>query len=313
MEDKNFKGHAALFAAYLIFGINTPISKVVLQSEEISAMSLTFYRFAGALALFWMVSLFTKKEHVPFRDIFFLLVASLFGILLNQMLFIIGLSLTSPIDASIITTLSPVLTMILAALFLKEPITWKKVVGVFLGGTGALLLIMNSHTVGQGNTSLTGNLLCISSSLSFAIYLTAFKKLISRYSPITAMKWMFLFATILSTPFCWNDIVAVNYAAIPTDLYLGIAFVVGFATFLSYLFIPIGQKVLRPTVLSMYNYLQPIVSSLLAVAMGMDVFGWTKGAASALVFLGVYIVTQSKSRAQIEAEKQQKENRNSPE
>ncbi|GHT07574.1 membrane protein [Bacteroidia bacterium] len=305
MEDKNFKGHAALFTAYLIFGLNTPISKVVLSSGEVSAMALTFYRFAGALALFWIISLFTKKEHVPLRDIFFLLIASLFGILLNQMLFIIGLSLTSPIDASVITTLSPVLTMILAAFFLGEPITWKKVIGVFIGAAGALLLIQNSNTVGHGNTNLIGNLLCISSSLSFAIYLTAFKKLISRYSPITSMKWMFLFATIFSVPLCGNDVVAVNYLAIPFDIYLRIAFVVVFATFISYLFIPIGQKVLRPTVLSMYNYLQPIVSSLVAVALGLDVFGLTKGAATFLVFLGVYVVTQSKSRAQIEAEKQQ--------
>jgi drug/metabolite transporter (DMT)-like permease len=295
-----------LFTAYIIFGLNTPISKAVLSSGEVSAMALTFYRFAGAMALFWVASLFTKKEHVSLRDIFFLLIASVFGILVNQMLFIVGLSLTSPIDASVITTLSPVLTMILAAFFLKEPITWKKVMGVFIGAAGALLLILNSNTVGHGNTSLAGNLLCIASSLSFAIYLTAFKKLISRYSPVTSMKWMFLFATICSTPLCWNDITSVNYLAIPVAISLRIAYVVVFATFISYLFIPIGQKVLRPTVLSMYNYLQPIVSSLLAVALGMDLFGWTKGAATFLVFLGVYVVTQSKSRAQIEAEKQQK-------
>jgi drug/metabolite transporter (DMT)-like permease len=301
MEDKNFKGHAALFAAYIIFGLNTPISKAVLLEGETSAMALTFFRFAGAAALFWILSVFVKKEHVGRRDIFLLFVASLFGILFNQMSFIIGLSLTSPIDASVITTMSPILTMILAAFFLREPITGKKILGVLVGAAGAILLIYSSDIVHHSSASVEGNLLCILSSFSFAIYLTAFKKLIVRYSPATSMKWMFLFSTICSLPFCWRDVSAINYAALPMDIYFRIIYVVAFATFLSYLFIPVGQKYLRPTVVSMYNYLQPLVSSLLAVALGMDAFGWTKGAASLLVFLGVYIVTQSKSRAQMEA------------
>jgi drug/metabolite transporter (DMT)-like permease len=120
------------------------------------------------------------------------------------------------------------------------------------------------------------------------------------------MKWMFLFATIFSLPFCWRDVAAVDYVRMPVGICLNIGYVVVLATFVSYLFIPIGQKCLRPTVLSMYNYLQPIVSSLFAVALGIDVFGYTKGLASFLVFLGVYIVTQSKSRAQLEAEKKLK-------
>jgi drug/metabolite transporter (DMT)-like permease len=306
MEDKNMKGHLALFVAYVIFGLNTPVSKIVLMHGEVSAMALTFYRFAGAAVLFWLASLFIKKTHVPFADILLFMGASLFGILINQMSFVVGLSLTSPIDASVITTLAPILTMILAAFFLKEPITWKKVTGVFIGAAGALLLVLNSNAVGHGheNTSVEGNLLCILSCLSFAIYLTAFKTLINRHGAITSMKWMFLFATIFASPFCARDVLSVNYAEMPTDIYLNIAYVVVLATFVSYLLIPIGQKRLRPTVVSMYNYLQPIISSLVAVILGMDIFGWTKGAASLLVFLGVYIVTQSKSRAQIEAEKQ---------
>jgi drug/metabolite transporter (DMT)-like permease len=306
MEDKNFKGHAALFIAYIIFGLNTPLSKAVLLHGEISAMTLTFFRFAGAAALFWIASLFTKKEHVSLRDILLLFVAAIFGIVINQMSFIVGLSMTSPIDASVITTLAPIMTMILAAFFLKEPITWKKVVGVLIGAAGALLLILNDNRVHHDSASMEGNLLCILSCFSFAIYLSAFKKLIIRYSATTLMKWMFLFATVCSFPFCLHDISAVNYAAIPADIYLRIAYIVAVATFITYLLIPAGQKFLRPTVVSMYNYLQPVVSSLLAVALGMDTFGWTKSAAALLVFFGVYVVTQSKSRAQMEAEKQQR-------
>ncbi|MDR0865515.1 MAG: DMT family transporter [Candidatus Symbiothrix sp.] len=303
MEDKNLKGHAALFVAYIIFGLNTPIAKAVLMHGEVSAMALTFYRMAGAMALFWLTSLFTKKEQVNFRDLCLLFWAAMFGILINQMSFIIGLSLTSPIDASVITTIGPVLTMVLAVFFLKEPITWKKAIGVLVGASGALLLILNGNTASRGGASIGGNLLCLLSSLSFAVYLSAFKKIILKYSAVTLMKWMFLFATVCCLPICWNDITTIDYTGIPADIYLRILFVVALATYFAYLLIPVGQKLLRPTIVSMYNYIQPIVSSLVAVALGMDVFGWVKGSATLLVFLGVYIVTQSKSYAQIKAEK----------
>jgi len=308
MQDRNIKGHAALFVAYIIFGLNNPIAKSVLEHEELfSALAVTFYRIGGAAVLFWLLSLFTKRESVPVRDLLLLFGASLLGISINQMTFIVGLSHSSPIDASVITTTSPIMTMILAALFLKEPITWKKAAGVFIGAVGALLLIYTGTTSNQHQSTVEGSLLCLLSTLSFAIYLTAFKKLILRYSPVTLMKWMFLFAAICILPFCRKDIVTVNYAAVPMNIYLKIMYIVGLATFFAYLLIPVGQKFLRPTIVSMYNYIQPIVSSLVAVALGMDRFGWVKGSAAALVFLGVYIVTTSKSYAQLIAEKQQKQ------
>jgi drug/metabolite transporter (DMT)-like permease len=302
MEDTNFKGHVSLLTAYVIFGLNTPLTKTILTHGETSAMALTFYRFAGAAALFWLASMFVKKEKVSIRDIMLLNLASLFAIFINQMSFIAGLSMTSPIDASVITTLVPIMTMIFAAFFLKEPITWKKVIGVLVGAFGALLLIFNGNMLSQNTASVKGNLLCVLSCLAFAIYLTAFKKLIIRYSAVTSMKWMFLSATICSFPFCRHDILAVNYSAIPADIYLYIIYVVALATFVSYLLIPVGQKLMRPTVVSMYNYLQPLVSSFVAVIIGMDTFGWIKSIAAILIFSGVYIVTQSKSRAQMERE-----------
>jgi drug/metabolite transporter (DMT)-like permease len=309
MEDKNVKGHAALLIAYIIFGLNTPLTKTIFTHGETSALALTFYRFAGTAALFWIVSLFTKKEKVNIRDILLLSLASLFAVFINQMSFIAGLSMTSPVDASVITTLVPVMTMIFAAFFLKEPITWKKAIGVLVGALGALLLIFNGNITSHNTASVEGNLLCMLSCLAFAIYLAAFKKLIIRYSAITSMKWMFLFGTVLSFPFCWNDILKVNYLEIPADIYLRIVYVVVFATFIAYLLIPSGQKLLRPTIVSMYNYLQPLVSSFVAVVFGMDTFGWIKSIAAILIFAGVYIVTQSKSRAQMEKEKMANVNR----
>jgi drug/metabolite transporter (DMT)-like permease len=304
MEAKNFKGHAVLIAVYIIFGISTPIAKTILIHGDIAPIALVFYRMAGATVLFWGTSLFTKKEAVSFRDLSKFFLASMLGISINQHSFVHGLSLTSPIDAAVITTLAPVLTLILSTFFLKEPVTWKKAAGVLIGTMGAVLLILNSTGTDREGLSIGGNLLCLLSTLSFAVYLTAFKKIIMKYSAITLMKWMFLFATICCLPLCWKDVTSIDYTLLPVDIYLKITYIVVLSTFVSYLLIPTAQKLVRPIVVSMYNYIRPVVSSLIAVALGLDVFGWTKGIATLLVFLGVYIVTKSKSYTPMEARKE---------
>lgn len=271
--------------------------------EILSPYTLTFFRLAGATLLFWLVSLFLKKEKVPLKDIVLLFFASIFALILNQLPYFIGLSMTSPIDASIVVTMLPILTMLLAAIILKEPITLKKAVGVLIGASGALILIFSTHTPTQGESNFWGNMIVFSAVISFAIYLTVFKNLISRYSPVTIMKWMFLFGTIVCYPFCQESLFETNFALLSTQTYWLIGYMVVIATFVTYMLIPVGQNSLRPTTLSMYNYLQPIVASLAAVAIGMDSFTIEQGLSGALVFIGVYIVTQSKSRAQLEAEK----------
>ncbi len=310
MDNGKLKGHAALWVANIVWGLNAPIGKSVLQSatnpEGVSPFALSVYRMVGAGVLFWIASLFMPRERVAPRDILRLLLASVFGIQLNQMLFLWGLSLTSPIDTSIIATVVPVLTMVLATLFLREPITGLKAGGVFLGCAGAVILILVSRH-GTGHTSsVTGDVLCLVSAVSYATYLTAFRDVIVRYSPVTTMKWMFLFAAAVSLGIYWGPLTEVDYPAVTPATWAGIAYVVICSTFLSYLMVPIGQRYLRPTVVSMYNYVQPVVAVLFTVAIGLDTFGFTKAAAALCVFAGVWLVTKSKSRAQIEAERQQK-------
>ncbi len=309
-DDKNVRGHMSLLVANFIFGLNAPIAKMVLSDPDVSPYALNLFRMAGAAILFWIASLFVKWERVAPKDLLLLFLASFFSIQLNQTPFLIGLSMTSPIDASIVATMVPILTMLLAAIFLREPITWLKVLGVAIGAAGAIILILNNTTIARGEGSMAGNLLCLLGSTSYAIYLSMFKGLISRYSPVTLMKWMFLYAGICAVPFCYQDVMQIDYAALSGKVYGGILYVVCGSTFLAYLLIPIGQKFLRPTVVGMYNYEQPFVSSLAAVAMGLDVFGFTKGFAAVLVFLGVYIVIKSKSRAQLDAEQAQKQKQN---
>ena len=286
MKEK-LKGHSAMFTANFLWGIMSPISKAIFLTGTISAFSLTNMRMAGAAILFWIASLFMPRELVTKRDLLLLFVASLFGITLNQGFFVLGLSYTTPIDASVVASLAPIITMILAAFIQKEPMTGKKVVGVFMGLSGGRVM---------------GDLFCLVAEISFAIYYVAFKGLISRYTPVTLMKWMFLFSTICCLPLGGNDLLSIPYSDLSGTIYLDLFFVVFGATFLSYMLVSIGQKRLRPTILSMYNYTQPIVASLLAVWWGMDSFDLKKGFAILLVFLGVYVVTTSKSRAQVEAE-----------
>lgn len=310
MKLNTYKGHLAMLGANILWGCMSPSSKIVLSSGLVSAISLTTFRMLGATVVFWLASLFTKKEHVSHPDLMKLFFAALFGIVFNQGTFIFGVSLTSPIDATIVATTTPIITMIIAAFYLKEPVTGKKILGIFVGALGALLLILSGQQTiaGQSHTSnIWGDLLCLAAQCSFSIYVVVYKGLIGRYSPVTLMKWMFTYSAICTIPFSYTSIAGIHFAALPPTIYLNIAIVVLGGTFFAYLLVPIGQRILRPTVATMYNYVQPIVASIITVVVGLDTFGLLKSIAIALVFLGVYIVTQSKSKAQIEAYKAAKE------
>ena len=297
----NIKGHALALVANIMWGLMSPIGKSALQ--EFSPMSLTTFRMVGAALAFWLVSLFCKSEQVNRRDMLRIACAALFALVFNQGVFIWGLSLTSPIDASIVTTMLPIITLIVAALYLKEPITHKKVLGIVVGAIGALTLIVSSQTSGAGMKGIYGDLLCLGAQLSFSIYLTMFKGLTQQYSPITINKWMFVFASLCYLPFTYGEVVAIDWSLISVSAMWQVLYVVLGGSFVAYICIMTAQRLLRPTVVSMYNYVQPIVSSIAAVAMGIGTFGWQKGVAIAFIFLGVWIVTQSKARADLEPTK----------
>jgi len=303
------KGHVAILATNIIFGINIVVAKNVLSNGNIDALALTYFRILGATIAFWIASLFVKREKLIVKDFVILFFASLFGIVINQTSFIVGLKTTSPIDASLIITLTPIITMLISAAYLKEPITYKKIIGVLIGCLGAVILIFSSKYLNvSGTRSWLGNSLCFLSSLAYACYLVFFRDFIKTMHPVTIMKWMFLFSAILLLPIGIPKITAVDLRSINNLLGVEIIYVVLMATFLTYLLIPIGQKHLRPTTLTMYNYLQPIIAAILAIFLGQDNFGLEKVLAAILVFLGVYVVTQSKSRQQLEAENKTKSN-----
>ncbi|WP_373736757.1 DMT family transporter [Bacteroides heparinolyticus] len=297
---KNIQGHLFAFSANILWGLMAPIGKSALT--EFSPLSVTTFRMVGAAACFWLLSLFCKREQVDHRDLLKMFFAALFALVFNQGVYIFGLSMTSPINASIVTTTLPIVTMVVAAIYLKEPVTNKKVLGIFVGALGALILITSSRAAANGNGSIFGDLLCLAAQISFSIYLTVFKGLSQRYSPITLNKWMFAYASICYIPFSYRDVAAIEWSGISASALLQVGYVVVGGSFLAYIFIMSAQRLLRPTVVSMYNYMQPIVASTVAIILGLGVFSPEKGVAIALVFLGVYIVTQSKSRKDFEKE-----------
>ena len=297
--------HLCLFFACAFWGLMAPLGKDAM-THGFTGIDMVTFRVTGGAVLFWLTSLFMPKEHVPKKDLLMLIGAAVFGLVTNQCCYTIGLSITSPVNASIVTTSMPIFAMILAFFILKEPITVKKAGGVALGCAGAVILIVTSAAADNSKVGdIRGDLLCLGAQLSFALYLSLFSKLIRRYSVITVNKWMFPYATIMILPFTFGHVSAIDYTAIPTSTWLETGFVVVFGTYISYILMMIGQHTLRPTVVSIYNYVQPVVSVTVSVLTGIGVFKPSQGAAVILVCLGVWLVTKSKSRRDIETAKQQ--------
>jgi len=269
----------------------------------IDGISMVSLRVAGGCLLFWLASLFVKTEPVPWRDRFMFIGAAVFGLVCNQCCYTIGLSLTSPVNSSIVTTSMPIFSMILAALILREPLTAKKALGVALGCAGAVILILTSAHHGSDKVGdIRGDLLCLGAQFSFALYLTLFNPLIRRYNVFTINKWMFLWAAIILAPINAPHLAAADWQAVGTKAWLEAGYVVVFGTFVGYILTMIGQRTLRPTVVSVYNYVQPMVSVSVSVLAGIGVFKWSQALAVVLVFVGVWMVTKSKSRRDMEKE-----------
>ena len=305
MNLMKLKGHSSMLGANVMWGLMSPVAKFVMVGGAVTPLVVTDLRITGAMVLFWIASFFQKPERVAPKDLLKLLGASLLAIVFNQGCFIFGVGLTSPVDASIITTSMPLLAMVLAAIYLKEPITGKKVLGIAVGATGALLLILGSHQVSEakaaGNHYIWGDLLVLLAQFSYALYFVLFKNFVNKYSLIAIMKWMFTYAFICALPFSYNDLLHTEWKSLQNTEIGALVFIVVGSTFISYVLIVIGQKNLRPTVAGMYNYVQPLVASIVAVCWGMDTFNFVKIISVALIFGGVYLVTNSRSKAEMEA------------
>ncbi len=298
MTDKQqmLTGHLACFVAYAIFGINIIVCKDLTKGQLISPIALFCLRSIGAGTLFWLISLFMPREKVERRDFPKIFAASIFGFFLTQITFLMAISDITPVNCSVISAMSPIYTMLIAAVALKEPVTLKKAGGVVLSFAGIIYLILNSVTTTNGvaESKPIGIFLIFMNSLCFSIYLGVFKPLIAKYSVVTFMKWIFVCSTLLSLPIAGKEILSTDFTTLPSSFLWELSFLIVFATFVTYFLIPVGQKFIRPTLVSMYSYVQPIIAIVISIIIGMDSLSLKKVIAIATVFTGVVIVSFSR-------------------
>lgn len=290
-------GHIAAFIAYAIFGFNIIVCKDLTSGGLIPPLGIFTLRSLIAGGLFWLVSLFMPEEKVDRKDYIKIFAASMLGFLTCQVTFLVGIPHITPLDCSVLTAMAPIYTMAVAAIAIKEPITFKKSLGVAISFAGIIYLIISRVSTPGGLAESTpfGIFMIVLNSLSFSMYLGIFKPLIAKYSAVTFMKWIFLFSAVVSTPLSLKGLINVDWAGIPAKQYAELAYLIVCATFVTYFLIPLAQKRIRPTLISMYSYVQPIIAIAISIAIGMDTLTWQKTLATALVFFGLIIVSRSRA------------------
>ena len=298
MKNNILKAHLALLGANVIYGANYLIAKGVMPNK-IGPSAFIFLRILGAGLLFWLIKYFIK-EKINKKDFPKLILCGLLGVAANQLLFFHGLNLTSPIDASIIITAIPIVVLIFSAIILKEKITKNKLLGLAIGGVGAVLLIWYGNTA-EGTSTFLGNLLIFINACCYGLYLVLIKPLMKKYSPLTVISWVFLFGFFFMLPFGIPDILKTDFSTFTTNTYIAVAFVIIGTTFLAYLFNIYALKTVAPSVTGSYVYLQPAVSfimvSIYAYGFGNSEYAQdinpVKIASCFLVISGVYLISKS--------------------
>lgn len=288
-----------MLAANVIWGLMSPIGKEALNSPDIAPLTLTGMRIIGAALLFWfggfiLPKSIAPKETIDRKDIRALIVASLLITFANQMCVIFGMSMTSPVDATVMCSTTPFFTLILVWMLWNQSPGWAKLLGVILGFSGMLVFILSGKTDEAMNVSnpLLGDIICICSQIFGAIYMVKYAFLTRKYSPFTLMKWLFSISGILMFFISGPSIVSTAWSIIPFKVILETGYVVVFGTFIAYVFLPIGQRGLSPTSIAMYNYLQPIVAAIFSIIAGLAAITLPTIVGTILIFLGVWMVNK---------------------
>ena len=285
------KAHISLFIAQVIYALNYSVAKD-LMPNAIKPLGLVMLRIIGALILFWTFSFFIKSEKIEKSDFKKLMILALFGVCINQVFFIYGLSLTKPINSAIIMVSNPIAVMLFTLIFFKERITIFKIGGLTLGIIGALTLLLFKGSFTLGSETITGDLMTLVNSLSWAIFVVMAKPYMIKYQTITVMKWLFLFGFIYLLPFGLPDLLEVNWLHLSPSVLMAMAFVVIGTTFLAYLLNMYALKALSSSVVSMYIYFQPFLATLIAVYFGKDEITPIKIVSALCIVFGVFFVSK---------------------
>ena len=285
--------HLALFTTNLIYGINYTVAKNVMPNY-IEPFGFIFCRVSGALLLFWLFHSIFFKEKIALKDFPRIALCGLFGVAVNQLLFFKGLNITTPINAAIIMTTNPILVLIMASFILKERITRNKILGIFFGITGALSLLLFGNNFSFGSDTAMGDIMIFINAASYGVYLVLVKPLMSKYQPLTVIKWVFLFGYLVVFPFGWNEFQEINWINMPVNIIWETVFVIVGTTFLAYLLNIFALKNVTPSAASTYIYFQPVFAGVIAIYFGKDNLDIIKIVACVLIFLGVYLVSKPK-------------------
>ena len=288
------KRYLALIAAFLatsIYGINHTLAKEIMPIY-IGSSGFIMLRLLGATLIFWLISLFTPYEKIEKRDFLKIIFAAVLGMCINMLAFFRGLELSTPINSGVIITLSPILVLILSYFFLKEKVTLKKILGIIIGFSGAVFLILNTSKTGMNAPNIPlGNSFFLLNASAYAGYLIVVKPLTSKYNIFTIMKWLFLIGLILSAPITYNQFVEVNWLELPWFAIWRMGYVVIGTTFLTYLFNTYALKTLSPTTVGSFIYLQPIITIVFALITANDTLDSIKLLSCLIIFIGVYLVS----------------------
>jgi drug/metabolite transporter (DMT)-like permease len=286
--------HLSLLAANIIYGVNYSIAKSVMP-DTIKPFALVSVRTVFAAMLFWTTSLFLPKETVSRKELLYLFGCSFFGMVINQVLFLLGLSYTSPVNSSIIVSTNPIFAFVFAALILKENFTFLKGAGMAIGLAGVVLLILQNGTPDVGSTTFLGDVFTLVNTMSWAFYTVIIKRMVEKYHPVTVMKWTFLFAMLTTVPLGYSEWSTMDWTAISLKGWLGISFIVVFATYIGYLLISFGLRRLSPTIVSTYTYINPVIAAYLASILGQDRITFVMVISAMLIFAGVFVVSLQKN------------------
>lgn len=282
----------ALFMVQLLYGLNYTFAKTVINDGFVGAFGFVVLRVIGACLMFWLLGLFLPKEEIDRRDYIKFIIAAVFGVFINMILFLKGLELTSPIHASSIMTITPVIILVLSYFILKEAITTTKLIGVFLAFSGALVLTIYGKSVREADNVLLGNTFIFMNAASYSVYVILIKKLTEKYHPLTFIKWLFLFGSLMVLPFGYGDVTRIDLSSFTPYAYFSITFVVIGATFGTYLLNPLALSKLKASTVGAFIYLQPAIAGLFALAMGADEMDLVKLLAMLIIFSGVYLVSK---------------------
>jgi drug/metabolite transporter (DMT)-like permease len=295
------RAHLSLLGTTLIFGLHYTVAKALI-SGQLTPMQVIFMRLLGGMILFWLVQRLFVPEKVERKDLFKLALCGILGFALNQGLFYEGLNLTTPVDASIIHVLNPILVLIFATILIGERITLTKAAGILLGASGALILILFGKKLSFSGSSATGNLLVFLNMIFYALYLVMIKPLVGKYHTTTILKWVSFFAFLFILPFSIKPALAIPFSSLSLNTWLGMAFVILLATFVAYFLINFALQRVSPSVVSYYTYLQPVIASVSSVSLGTGTITGIKVLAALLIFSGVFVVTWQRKRPGVSEE-----------